>query len=279
MPRIPIFRLGQSAEEAIPPRLASFTPSLVFEGLQVGVDNLRHDVHLSPKFVEQTRLHIVRLLMRHGDVEGLVAAEPAAKPSAKPGENFLRPAVQKSPSKVEFSDFKPLLAEMHVAALNQAKAKNAPVLDLLARAAILKFLRLELGLQFAQIVERLRMAVKSYEGFRHQKALEYRERAAGFQVAKKIILRKTGQELFRTLRDIEKETLARTRRSFFGTTDDEEYKIFLNPLIFTEDGKDPYLTAEQYVMLGNFDRDPDRFSNLHRVACEFLRTLNLEIPE
>src|SRR5579863_4141273 len=82
MPRIPIFRLGQT-EKPIPPRLASFTPVLSFEGLQVGVDNLRHDVHLSPKFVEQTRLHIVRLLMRHGDVEGLVAAEPAAKPSPK----------------------------------------------------------------------------------------------------------------------------------------------------------------------------------------------------
>lgn len=276
MPRIPIFRLGQSAEETIPPRLAGFTPSLVLEGLQVGVDNLRHDVHLSPKFVEQTRLHIVRLLMRHGDVEGLVAAEPVVKPSPKPGENFLRPATQKSQAKVEFSDFKPLLAEMHITALNQAKAKNAPVLDLLARAAILKFLRVELGLQFSQIVERLRMAVKSYEAYRHQKALEYRERAAGFQVAKKIILRKTGQDLFRTLRDIEKETLARTRRSFFGATDEEPYKIFLNPLIFTEDGKDPYLTAEQYVMLGNFDRDPDRFANLQRVMCEFLRSLNLE---
>jgi len=275
MPRIPIFRLGQPAEEAIPPRLASFTPSLPLEGLQVGVDNLRHDVHLSPKFVEQTRLHIVRLLMRHGDVEGLIAAEP----SPKPGEHFLRPAAAKAQGKVEFSDFKPLLAEMHVAALNRAKAEGAPVLDLLARAAILKFLRAELGLQFAQIVERCRIAVKSYENFRHQKALEYRERAAGFQVAKKIILRKIGQELFRTLRDIEKETLARTRRSLFGTSDEERYKIFLNPLIFTEDGRDPYLTAEQYVMLGNFDRDPDRFPNMRRIACEFLRSLNLELGE
>jgi hypothetical protein len=33
----------------------------------------------------------------------------------------------------------------------------------------------------------------------------------------------------------------------------------LNPLIFTEDGCDTYLNAEHYVMLGNFDRDPDVF--------------------
>ena len=121
------------------------------------------------------------------------------------------------------------------------------------------------------------MMLKTYEGVRQFKALEYRERAAGFQVAKKIILRKTGQELFRTLRDIEKETLARTRRSLFGNSHDEQYKLFLNPLIFTEDGGDTYLNAEQYVMLGNFDRDPDRFSNVRRITCEFLRSLDLEL--
>ncbi len=128
---------------------------------------------------------------------------------------------------------KPLLAEVHSAALNRTKAEGNPCLDLLARVAIIKFLRIELGSQFAQILERCRMMLKSYEGVRQQKALEYRERVGAFQVAKKIILRKTGQELFRTLREIEKETLARTRRSLFGNSNDDQYKLFLNPLIFT----------------------------------------------
>ena len=61
-----------------------------------------------------------------------------------------------------------------------------------------------------EILERCRMTLKGYEGFRAQKALEYREKVAAFQVAKKIILRKTGQEFFRTSREIEKETLSRT---------------------------------------------------------------------
>jgi hypothetical protein len=91
----------------------------------------------------------------------------------------------------------------------------------------------------------------------------------------KIILRKTGQELFRILREIEKETLARMRRSLFGNHSEVEYRLFLNPLVFTEDGCDTYLNAEHYVMLGNFDRDPDRFSNVRRVAREFLLSLDL----
>src|SRR5581483_7104941 len=164
---------------------------------------------------------------------------------------------------------------IHMSALNHAKADGKLTVDLLARVAILKFLKLEVNAQFAQMLERCRMMLKSYEGVRQQKAMEYRERVAGFQVAKRIIVRKTGQELFRTLREIEKETLARTRRSYFGTRGEAEYKLLVNPLIFTEDARDPYLNAQHYIMLGNFDRDPDRFANIRRILCEFLQTLNL----
>ena len=275
MPRFPIFRLGHTEVEAAPPQLTGYAPALSLEGLQLGVDNLRHDVHLSPKFVVQTRSQISRLIVRHGDVEGLLAAEA---PQPRQGGHFIGSnAGPKADGKPGTSELKPLLAEIHSAALNRAKVEGNPFLDVLARVAIIKFLRIELGLQFAQILERCRMTLKSYEGVRAQKALEYRERVAAFQVAKKVILRKTGQELFRTLREIEKETLARTRRSLFGssTSNDEQYKLFLNPLIFTADGCDAYVNAEQYVMLGNFDRDPDRFTNVRRIAYEFLQSLNL----
>ncbi|HXR15668.1 MAG TPA: hypothetical protein VN777_05595 [Terriglobales bacterium] len=273
MPRIPIFSFGQAQQEAALPRLTGYTPSLSLEGLQLGVDNLRHDVHLSPKFVTQTRSQISRLIVRHGDVEGLLAAEA---PQPRQGGHFIGSnAGPKTGVRPVGSELKPLLAEVHSAALNRAKAEGNPSLDVLARVAIIKFLRIELGSQFAQILERCRMTLKSYEGIRAQKALEYRERVAAFQVAKKGILRKTGQELFRTLREIEKETLARTRRSLFGTSHDEQYKLFLNPLIFTADGCDAYVNAEQYVMLGNFDRDPDRFTNVLRIAYEFLQSQNL----
>jgi hypothetical protein len=279
MPRIPLFSFGHEEQEAVPPRLNGFTPSLTLEGLQLGVDNLRHDVHLSPKFVTQTRAQIARLIIRHGDVEGLLAAEA---PQMRQGGHFI--GSQSAPTvnaKTSGSELKPLLVEMHSAALNRAKAEANPALDLLARMAIIKFLRIELGLQFAQILERCRATLKTYEGIRQQKALEYRERVAAFQVAKKGILRKTGQELFRTLREIEKETLARTRRSLFGNSNgnDEQYKLFLNPLIFTSDGCDAYVNAEQYVMLGNFDTDPDRFANVRKLAYEFLQSLNLGTEE
>jgi hypothetical protein len=270
MPRIPIFGLGQTPE-AVPPRLISYTPAMSLHGLQCGVDNLRHDVYLSARFVEQTRLHVARLIARHGAVEGLLAAEA---PEAGRGSQIIgaKPAPQRA--KAESAELKPILTELQVSALNRAKADANPALDVLARVAIIKFLRTELNAQFEQMLERCRIMLKSYEGVRQQKALEYRDRVSEFQIRKKIILRKTGQDLLRTLREIEKETLARMRRSLFGSVANEDYTLFLNSLLFTQDASDTYLNAEHYVILGNFERDPDRFSNIRRVASQFLQAMN-----
>jgi len=274
MPRIPIFRLGQPVEE-IPPELKRYVPTLSLEGLQVGVDNLRHDVFLSPKFVEVARFHIARMIMRHGDLEGLLAAEAPAVAPRSPFLNRLSNPAKPAP-KAEPAELKPLLTELHVTALNRAKAEGKISIDLLARLAIIKFLRQELQAQYAQVLERCRMMLKNYDGTRHQKAMEYRERVASFQVRKKIILRKTGQELFLMLRDMEKETIARTRRSRFGDSETEGHKVLLSRLIFSDDGRDDYLCAEHYVMLGNWERDPDRFIRMRDVVCKFVRSLTLE---
>src|SRR5246500_4048176 len=278
MPRFPIFKLGSASDEIIPPVLTTYTPSLSLEGLQVGVDNLRHDVHLSSKFTETARAHIAKLIARHGDVEGLLAAEGTPLPVRTPFLNKLSSALKSSP-KIQSADFKTVLTDIHVAALNRAKVDNNVTVDLLAWLAVIKFLRMELNSQFAQVLERCRMMLKNYEGVRQQKALEYRERVASFQVRKKIIQRKTGQDLFLSLRDIEKETLARMRRSRFGENDSEGHKLLINRLVLSEDGRDDYLCAEQYVMLGNWERDPDRFIRMREITCQFLRSLEIDLPD
>ncbi len=281
MPRFPIFRLGKEPEKLALPELVAAVPSITLEGLSVGVDNLRHDVALSSRFVDAARAQIMRLIVRNGELEGLLAAEAPAKAQ---GPSWLRNAAAGTtagakPTPVrnaaDPSEWKPLLTELHLAALNRAKKEEKISVDLLARLAITKFLRTEMNQQFAQVLERCRVLLKTYEGIRQGKAVEYRERVASFQVRKKIILRKTGQELFQTLRDIEKETLARTRRSFFGETGNglNSYALFVNRLAFSEDGRDDYLCAEHYVMLGNWDRDNDRYPRLQDVVWNFIRSL------
>jgi class 3 adenylate cyclase len=280
LPRIPIFRLGGTPALPALPGLASSTPALTLEGLVVGVDNLRHDVALSPRFAEAARAQISLLITRHGEMEDMLAAETVTVPQ---GPSWMRAQAASRPrDKRDASEWKPALTELHVAALNRAKKDDKPAIDLLARLAVTKFLRAEMNLQFAQVVERCRVLLKGYDGLRQQKATEYRERVAAFQVRKKIILRKTGQELFSTLREVEKNTLARTRRSLFGENSFGEgsfgasagaYPLFLNRLLFCDDGRDDYLCAEHYVMLGNWDRDPDRYGRMREIASAFLRSV------
>jgi class 3 adenylate cyclase len=284
MPRLPIFRLGKEPEKLALPQMIAAAPSIALEGLAVGVDNLRHDVVLSARFVEAARAQVMRLIVRHGELEGLLAAEAPQKTQAP---SWMRNAAAgPGRNSAEKADWKPLLAELHLAALNRAKKEEKISVDLLARLAVTKFLRTEMHQQFAQVLERCRVLLKTYEGIRQGKGVEYRERVAAFQVHKKIILRKTGQDLFETLREIEKETLARTRRSFFGEARTGEsktgesgsaglasYGLFVNRLAFSEDGRDDYICAEHYVMLGNWDRDPDRYPRLQDVVWNFMRSL------
>jgi len=62
MPRLPIFRLGGTPEKLALPEMIAATPSIAMEGLAVGVDNLRHDVALSPRLVETARAHVMRVI-------------------------------------------------------------------------------------------------------------------------------------------------------------------------------------------------------------------------
>ena len=274
MPRIPIFRLGGAPDRPAPPRLAASTPSVSLEGISIGVDNLRHDVVLSSRCVELGRAYIARSIVRHGELEGLLSAEV---PRSTQGPAWMRnQAGRVTLPKKDAGGWKSALAELQIGSLNRAKKELKLPVDLLARLAVTKFVRIEMNQQFLQVLERCRVQLKSYDNMRVQKAHELRERLAAFQVRKRIILRKTGQEIFETLREVEKSTLARTRRSLFG----EEtlsgayftYPLFLNRLVFSEDGRDDYLCAEHYVMLGNWDRDSDRYGRMRELASGFLRS-------
>ncbi|MBZ5525202.1 MAG: hypothetical protein LAP21_23495 [Acidobacteriia bacterium] len=268
---------GSLTESARQLSLSGYVPSLVLENLVPGIDNIRHDVFLSAKFIEIARLHLFKLIARHGVVEDLAGTDPltAGKPAPRFGSRVLGPTTSKSP---EPGEFKSLLNELHIVALTRAKSENNQAIDFLFRLAALKFQRAELASQFGQVLERCRATVKQYEGPRHMnpgRSLEVRDRLARFQINKKAVLRRAGQDLFQTARDIEKESLGRTRRSLFGDAGLASCDLFLNRLAFTEDGRDDYLNAEHYVMLGNYDRDPDRFQTMQEIAGRFLKSLGV----
>ena len=272
------------AEHARSLALATYTPELHLSGLLTGVDNVRHDVYLereTSRRCARTHLRPYRKIWsgrrsrqrrsisesKFGECRGFSSrvfredcSTRGTPPPPKPADRA--------------ADFKRVLAELQVVALNSAKEKGNISIDLLLRLAILKVLRTELSNQFNAVLERCRTKLKSFEGPRSgAKGAEVRDRFLKFQVSKKAILRKASSEIFNTLREVEKETVARMRRSLFGDLENNAYELFLNRLVFTDDESDDYLNAEHYVMLGNYDRDPDRFEMLGEIAHDFLTTV------
>jgi hypothetical protein len=269
MPKLPVFRL-RSSEPPSRPDLQYYGLALAFSNLQLGVDNLRYDVFLSPRITQDLSFHLTRYICRFGEVGSLLEMDVPAAAQTK----FIRAAeVTTKLSKPDPADVKTLLVSIHLAILNRAKAEGNPSIDLLGRLAVLKFIRTELQSQFGKILEQCRTKSKSLEGVRQVKMMQTEELVSSFRVRKKIILRRAGQEMFRLLGEAEKETLARTRRSLLGELPADCYRLFLNPLILTEDGRDDYLCAEHYYMFGNFEKDPDRFPSLRQFALNFLREL------
>jgi hypothetical protein len=267
---------GNPSEHARQLSLTRYEPQLVLEDLVTGIDNVRHDVFLSPKFTDAVRLHIFKLIAKLGNVEELAAELSVGKAGEALTRVWEQPARTSKP--FDTSEFKRMLTDLHLAALSQAKAQNNVCLDLLMRLASLKFQRFELLNQYNLVLERCRARVKQYEGPRQSgmvRTVELRERFARFQINKKAILRRAGQDLFFILRDAEKESLSKTRRSLFGETAAAAYDLFINRLLFTEDGQDSYLNAEHYVMLGNYDHDSDRFQTLQEVSARYLTELGI----
>lgn len=249
--------------------LSSYAPSIALDGLQTGIDNVRSDVFLSVKFGAVARAHIAKLIARYGGVEDL-ASEPQSRP--KPGSAL---AWRGSG---EGQDFKSVLADLELGALNRAKSEGNIQVDLVCRLAVVKLLRAELAAQFNTVLNLCRAKLKAFEGPRQANApaaIELRERIARLQISKKTILRRVGEELSQTLHALEKEHLLITRLSFFGDAQKADYDLLRNSFLFSEDARDDYINAEHFVLLGNFERDPDRFHLALQLARELLKASGL----
>ncbi len=250
--------------------LSGYQPAIQLRDLAIGVDNLRHDVFLSSKYVEMVRNHASLLVNFHGAIQDLLAPG-----DSKPFRRAAQPGLSnpQRPSDIA-GEFKRKTAELQIAGLNLARQQGNLSIDLLLRLALIKFLRDALNSQYTSAQEQCRSKLRGLESPGNSSLLlQLRESFARFQLNKRAVLRKCGQDLFETLREIEKETLVHMRRSIFGEAESAAYELFLNRLIFSEDGRDDFIKAEHYVMLGNYDKDPDRLPVLRDLVRGYFRSV------
>jgi len=243
--------------------LKSYNETIPMGSLAIGVDNIHHDVFLSPKFVQSARDYLFDLI-RQG-----------TKARYFPGIEL---RVVKSPDNAAF---RKILTDLLQSSLTQAKFHKNIEIELLFRLALLKFLTLEIGNQFSNLIlegkEWIRQRGEHFE--RSQQAHVIKSRLSELQSARRGVVRVVGQQIAQLLTDIEESVISKARRALFGDDFAPLYDLLKNRLVFLDGGKDDVFFLEHYVLLGNYARDADRFEAMDELFQDFLRDAGLGMAQ
>jgi len=247
--------LAPSANEEARTELKSYNVTIPMGSLAIGVDNIHHDVFLSPKFVQAAREYLFDVIRQSTS-------------------NTYLPGIELRASRgPDGAGFRKLLSELLQSSLTQAKYHKNIEIDLLFRMGLLKFLSFEMGNQFANLIlegkEWIRKRGEHFE--RSQQAHVIKARLSELQSARKGVIRRVGQQVAHIVSDVEDNVIAKARRALFGEDFVSFYELCKNRLIFLDGGKDDVFFLEHYVLLGNYSRDPDRFEAMDALFQEFLR--------
>ena len=247
--------------------LRRYVAELPFGTLAVGVDNIHHDVFLSPSFVELTEAYLLDFIRQTANLPFLAQTDRTQPERRQPGR---RDGKARAP---EVGAWKRQLSDLLHAGLQQAKYEKNIEIDLLLRVALLKYLTQEIGTQFANLLLEAKEWIRSRgQHFDHtEQAQVIKARLAELQADRRNLFRHVGQHVFQAMQEIEEGTLAKSRKALFGDEAAISYDILLNRLAFVENGKDDVLFLEQYVLLGNYLRDQDRFDTIDAFLLDFLR--------
>src|SRR5215469_1851578 len=243
--------------------LTSFNLTFPMATLAIGVDNIHHDVYLSPKFVQASRDYLFELIRQHT------------------AGSFVSGVELRNAKTIDGAGFRKLLTDLLQSSVTQAKYQKNIEIDILFRLALLKFLTQELGNQFANLIlegkEWIRQRGEHFE--RSQQAHVIKARLSELQASRRAVVRRVGQQVAQILAEVEENSIAKTRRALFGEDFAPYYELCKNRLIFLDGGKDDLFFLENYVLLGNYGRDPDRFEAMDALFQEFLREAGITVSD
>ena len=123
--------------------LKKYLINFSLERLRPGVDNIRHDVLISPIFVNANRKIVIQLVTRHAGLE-------KRGPNTGNG-NWIK----------EVDSYKQLYAEVMRDALNKAKGHREHQIECLAQTSMVKMLLKEIQSQYDLLIGRLKKSVRS----------------------------------------------------------------------------------------------------------------------
>jgi class 3 adenylate cyclase len=266
-----LFILGFLRESRKLPPLSAFplSPYLVdfsLDRLTLGVDNVRHDVLLSPVFVAATRRIVTGLIERHAGLDHVKNGKRAVK------VNWVK----------EVDGYKGLYKEMMQNALNQAKGQREIQIQNLVQAAVLKMLLEEIKTQFDLLIGRLKKNARTSDLAIHNDPAEapiLKEKVQRIGQAREEIRQRVGLEICSLWCEVEKVDLTTMREAIFGRSTPYFTILLANPLPHVEQSENEmFMLAEYDLALGRRVEDPDKYDRLLYYVRRLFNYVDMQDP-
>ncbi|MBW2449333.1 MAG: hypothetical protein JRE92_02760 [Deltaproteobacteria bacterium] len=242
--------------------LKAYSVKFSLNRLTPGVDNIRHDVLLSPDFCKSMSKLIYQLFLKHTKAKKILNTDPT------------------SSLVTERDEFKHLCRNVLHAAIHQAKSASEIQIDLLAQLTIIKRLAEEIPCQYDTLIDKLnvnarRHEISSSEGL--SSYIKIKEKLSEIQQNKKFILLSVAAELYQYLIEVQHENTTEMRESILGPETILPDDVFSNPIIHVEDPFEDLFMMDEYVLIGHRFEDPDSYENLLLLIRSLLRKVLLKI--
>lgn len=236
------------------------TVNLSLDGLHTGVDNIRHDVHLSDGFCKSVHDLTLHLVAKHTRTDDILNLDKSSTLST------------------EKEQFKRLCAELMSDAINMAKLANNSKINILAQVAVIKFILKNIRGCFDILMDTGDNIVREYnvtnKRDRLDKSISLKNRLSELTQNKNAFLCSISREFFQYLAEVQTHHLNDMRRINFGEDAVLPEEIYSNPLFYAEKPSDDVFMIEEYdLLMGHRADDPDKYEPL----IEFIVKLLAEI--
>ena len=246
--------------------LSTYSLNFSLDRIVPGVDNVRHDVYLSPSFCEAADKIVPQIIAKNVQLDEFFIIDSPAVWAEK------------------VTDFKLHYHQLIENAIYKSKQEDNLQIDFLAQVAVMKMLITDMRDQFDKITTKIKNLIRKDQlTDRHQNedTANRKEALSNVLQNKDIFLRKVGRQLFTLLSDVNKENLKTIREANFGTEKLLADDILENPFFHSLNHyHDAFLIDEYDIIFGRRLEDPDNYDNLiHLLEQLFLDIIDKISPK
>lgn len=224
-----------------------------------GVDNVRHDVHLSPSFIQAAGMIVPQIIAKNVQLAQFFKVD------------------KYTDYKNKITEFKRLYRLIIEDAINKSKLEQNPQIDYLAQTAVMKMLITDIRTNFESTSAKIKNIIRRHESSDHQKVSESaktKESLSNVLQNKDAILRNVGMQLFSILTEVNVNELKMMREANFGAERLLPDNALENPILHTQNPYHDALLIDEYdVIFGQRLEDPHNYDNLINLTRQLYQKL------